>query len=437
MKKLINYFVSITIAIICSTLVGAALLTAVYAIPVNSFEKNVKSSAYTFEHDKTNDKLFFWCSSTLDIYTDSYMFSEASYNGDETALKKAMASYYSIIGDENVLDSFIDHNLHNTDYDNKIGYSRYWHGYLLFLKPLLLLFDYTGIRVINTIAQCILMLWLLLLLYKSGLKYLIFPYILSISFLMPVTCFLCMQFSSCYYVFTITSIVMLLCKNVVYNEKIAVLIFAFSGIATSFFDFLTFPITTFSIPAIIYLCLIINQPCKQLVKKICVMLGSWLFGYAGVWFGKWLVASIILQKNVISEGIGSISIRTSQITPGTDSALNKIPLLGVFVRNFRALFFTPATIVFFAFVIVLIILIIRKNHINRTLISEYRYLFIPFACIGVLPIIWYVFTINHSSVHYMITFRTAIVLIFAICSYVSVLLYSDTNQKLNKSVFRE
>ncbi len=399
MKKLCYYFVSIALAIVCSVLIGTLLLTAVYSIPLVAIEKNVQSSASTFEYDKSHDKLFTWCSSTLDIYTDSYMFSEATYNGDEIALKKAMASYYSTIGEKDVLDSFIDHNINNVEYDNKIGYSRYWHGYLIFLKPLLLLFDYTGIRIINTIAQCVLTLCLLLLLYKSGLRYLIIPYLITVAFLMPITCFMCMQFSSCFYIFSIASIVILLCKKGIYNEKIAILIFAFSGISTAFFDFLTFPITTFGIPAILYLCLTLKQPIKKIVKKLCVIFGSWLVGYAGMWFSKWLVASIVLQKNVITEGMKSISTRTSHITPGTDSALNTVPLLGVFVRNFRALFFTPVTIVFLAFVIITIVLIIRRKHIDKTQIFEKRNAFIPFACIGVLPIIWYVFTVNHSSVH--------------------------------------
>ena len=156
-----------------------------------------------------------------------------------------------------------------------------------------------------------------------------------------------------------------------------------------------------------------------------------------MWFSKWLVASIVLQKNVITEGMKSISTRTSHITPGTDSALNTVPLLGVFVRNFRALFFTPVTIVFLAFVIITIVLIIRRKHIDKTQIFEKRNAFIPFACIGVLPIIWYVFTVNHSSVHYMITFRTAVVFIFAICSYLSTLLYSNSNRKMSKKNIRK
>lgn len=427
MKRLLQGFASIAVAIICSVLVGTLLLTAVYSIPLSSVEENVKSSASTFEHDKSHDTLFSWCSSTLDIYTDSYMFSEATYNGDETVLTKAMASYYGTIGEESVLESFIDHNINNVEYDNKVGYSRYWHGYLLFLKPLLVILDYTGIRIINTIVQCVLTGWLLLLLYKSGLKYLILPYLITVSFLMPITCFMCMQFSSCFYVFTITSIVLLLNKNRIGHEKIVILVFAFSGITTAFFDFLTFPITTLGIPAVIFICLRLKQPIKRFLKELGVVFGAWLVGYAGMWFSKWIVASIILHKNVITEGLESVSTRTSQVTPGTDSMLNKVPLFGVFIRNFRALFFTPATIVFLIYIIVLIVLIIRKKQIRKSLNLDSKKLIIPFAVIGMLPIIWYIFTVNHSSVHYMITFRTAVVLIFAICSYISTVYQKDNH----------
>ena len=46
-------------------------------------------------------------------------------------------------------------------------YARYWHGYLVFLRPLLLLFDISGIRIINIILFLILGIIFLYLVYKK------------------------------------------------------------------------------------------------------------------------------------------------------------------------------------------------------------------------------------------------------------------------------
>ena len=52
-----------------------------------------------------------------------------------------------------------------------VDYARYWHGYLLFLKPLLLFFSLSDIRMMNAALQLILAAGVLLLAFrKRGLR---------------------------------------------------------------------------------------------------------------------------------------------------------------------------------------------------------------------------------------------------------------------------
>ena len=45
------------------------------------------------------------------------------------------------------LSELVNHNSEQKVYE----YARYWHGYLIFLRPLLLMFNITQLRVILTI----------------------------------------------------------------------------------------------------------------------------------------------------------------------------------------------------------------------------------------------------------------------------------------------
>lgn len=42
--------------------------------------------------------------------------------------------------------------------DQTVDYTRYWHGYLVWLKPLLLLMDYADLRMLNMMLQLLLLL---------------------------------------------------------------------------------------------------------------------------------------------------------------------------------------------------------------------------------------------------------------------------------------
>ena len=52
----------------------------------------------------------------------------------------------------------------NTSYD-EWEYPRYWHGYLAVIKPILLLFDYSDIRVFNMIIQGVLLIYIVTLMW--------------------------------------------------------------------------------------------------------------------------------------------------------------------------------------------------------------------------------------------------------------------------------
>ena len=61
--------------------------------------------------------------------------------------------FYGLMHGENIADSF--------------EYARYWHGYLIFLRPLLVIMDYQGIRILMQVITIILMIVMLGLIAKK------------------------------------------------------------------------------------------------------------------------------------------------------------------------------------------------------------------------------------------------------------------------------
>lgn len=70
--------------------------------------------------------------------------------------------------------------------NTSLGYARYWHGYLVVLKPLLLLLDYADIRILNMIVQLLLLVWLIVSMIEIDRKKYVLPFIAAVAVANPV-----------------------------------------------------------------------------------------------------------------------------------------------------------------------------------------------------------------------------------------------------------
>lgn len=92
----------------------------------------------------------------------------------------------------------------------EISYGRYWHGYLIVLKTLLLFLNVSEIRMLNLILQGTLFCILLYLVRKRiGAVYQI-PLLLMEAVLNPIVLPLSLQFSWVYYIGILSAIVFLI-----------------------------------------------------------------------------------------------------------------------------------------------------------------------------------------------------------------------------------
>lgn len=397
-RLIVKTGLKLLLILLISVAMGAALMTSVYCIPTARIESHVGNSAGLFEKEGSYPSFSLGYSNSIrDNFTDAFMLLEASYNdGNSGPITASMANYrYGIEGLDPV-QSLVMHYKNGKDFDEEVLYGRYWNGYLVFLKPLLFLFDYSTIRCINIGFQIVLFLILLCLFYQKGLKLYILPYIISILMSMPFAIALNLQLTNCYTIFNVGILVVLLLKDDI--EKKACYVFLCLGIATAFIDLLSYPLVTFGIPAVIYYCVTKHKNVKSSLFDMIKIGLSWCLGYGGMWISKWIFGSIISGENLFLDGINQFLFRVGSLAEKTGSTIS-FSVFDTINKNIQAFWLTPATFLFEVFVIVMLALVLKNVINNRRKLSESLMISIPYVLLMVAPFLWYIFVRNHSAIH--------------------------------------
>ena len=287
-------------------LLGLISLTLVYLLPTERMEQNVKSSMDIFYTESVYPQQVSGYKATqLDNETDAIMLLGAIYDGGNySAIKQAMRAARVDISDvPSKCNVLIKYAWENQEPDSVSEYSRYWHGYMLWLKPLLLFFDYADIRMLNMMFQTALLLWLVKELTEKKMTKLLIPLMLAVMVINPVAAAMSMQFSSIYDIVLI-SMILILHYHEKWSCKRKYPYFFFGlGMVTVFFDFLTYPMAALGIPLVLVLFLE-KKDLKKGLQDVVTYSICFAAGYAGMWAGKWIMASIILGENIIAEAMG-------------------------------------------------------------------------------------------------------------------------------------
>ncbi|BBM17514.1 hypothetical protein G15_1159 [Enterococcus avium] len=375
-------------------------MTLTYMIPNKSINENVADSMEALNSEKEYPpvNLFDEKATRLDNFTDKIMIDKAR-GTKESSLTEGM---------------FVN------------GYPRYWHGYQIFLRPLLIVFNYSVIRQIYGLIL-VLLIGINFYLYLKKLDvFIAFSFLLSLYFVRIYIFFLSMQFSNVFFVMLLFNIFLLKNSKKNISNKQYFLYFLTIGSLTNFFDLLTVPLVTLGIPLItlIYLNLkkasISSEISVDYLKSILLNSFSWGIGYGLTWLSKWIFASLVLKKNILEDAFRTIIFRTE--------GDNNIPLnrINMFENNMNTMF-NNFYVVLIACVIILtiIILIKKREHImNRiSLNSIYILLLIGY------PYIWYTVLAGHSQVHYWFTYRLQIIAVFSLLSFLSYIISSLFNSK--------
>lgn len=385
-------------------LTGFLLLLGAYTLPVEPMQNHLRENAdymtawgnYTMVLEPHSFTL-------LDNYTDSIMLGTAICDSGKGTLLSAMEAAHPIDKSQNRFERIYNY-LNNPEKSKIFEYGRYWHGYLIILKPLLLFFNYSEIRIIQMSVQIIL---LLLIVYLSARRKKGKIGILlgtSLLFIMPMIIGRSLQYSWVYDIMLCAVVLMLLFHDWFKARERYCCFFLVLGMLTSYMDLLTYPLITLGIP-LVCLLLLNEDDKKNLIWQILGLSLCWGAGYGLMWFGKWFLASQIMDKDMIKDGLDKVLNRTSTQQDETVYTRWGAILLNLNMLNDRVFKALAAAVV-----LIQGILIVRLHVPYRDFIRK----IIPFLIIAAMPFVWYLLAANHSSIHCWFTYRSLSVTIFAL-----------------------
>ncbi|MCR4678881.1 MAG: hypothetical protein K5679_09010 [Lachnospiraceae bacterium] len=344
----------------------------------------------------------------LDIGTDEYIFKHSLRNTEENSFQRA----------------FI------------IDYGRYWHGYVIFLRPLSILFELDEIRYINLGVQLILFLLFCFGIYLKTQK-LRYPVVaLFVYFILGPNSLACnMQYSSIYYVAIISGIVAIFFHQYFEKSNRYIYLLLVSGMATVYVDYLTYPLLAWCVPATIVIALyketrIANKTENIWLSKVwqlAITAIMWIVGYSFMWAGKWILTLLISGNNR--------ALRTARkemkFILGTHES-HFITRLQSFFKNWNHLTYKPITLILILFFLVWIIVIVRKG-----VAKDYR---IPaFAVMIFAAPAWCFIAYSHTWAHHIFTWRVTLTIVIAAMMIVCLTTeYSDGKEviSLKSGLFR-
>ena len=361
-------------------------MTAAYLIPDRFISGNVEAALGVLDAEGAYPHYFFdYPFGQADNNTDKEMYLNLLKGDDTSVLQAAMVPRYA----------------------------RYWHGYAVFLRPMLVFLSIANIRYLNMAALIVL---LCLSFHKIAQRVnaaAAVPFTLG---LVASFCWLA-PFNMQYFTVTILTLIFSLAVLLAHQYKrlrSAYVLFLCFGSLTGFFDFLTFPILTLGYPLILLLLLRKQDlDTRTFVSETLFMLAccaSWCAGYGLTVLAKGVLGTLLTGMNVLREILDNTLYRINGALPegySTDVSA------WMAIRYNAGAFFNLRNVCLLTGCILCIGIAVyrRRNTIKGWTAS------LPLLGVALFPYVWYAVLENHSIVHCYFTFKAQAVTFFSVCAY--------------------
>ena len=338
----------------------------------------------------------------LDNFTDPLMLNIAYAGSESSLLEKAFLNTWSleVSGGMNQIRNLESAYLGTSQ--ATASYERYWHGYLIFLRPLLMVFSYDGIRVM---ISFVLFISFFALLYRIWKKVSPVRAVAVLVAAVGVDFFFLgqsMQFSQVFLIGIFSGLWYLRSGE---RKTPPYLLFFVTGALTSFFDLLTAPLVTLG-----FLLIVATDVSKR--REIVLNIISWTLGYLLLWASKWLMLEFMFDNGSITDALGHVLNRTVTQADAQFSYFRVLQL------NIQQLIGYDRTNKYFVLLVAIVMGSILGffRKINKVTLSRAA----VWGGLALLPYIWYVLAANHSYLHVWYTYRAQFLSLAA-----GILLYSE------------
>lgn len=383
-------------------------------------KNNIAAGIAQIKSEGSHPWIFFTPQSQLDNFTDSIMLQQSQRTSDWNAV----TAYFTNEDKWPYLKSNSQHNPLYAAFANQ-GYPRYWHGYTVLLKPLLVFLNYNAIRIVSFVVLAFLLCVAFDEVRKrfgliSGFCFVATLALINI-FVVPMS----LVFSPVIYI-TLCSVCLL---RVFDTHNYRILAFTVIGAFTNYVDFLTFPLLTLCVPLIFCMMHDILYESMNLSHRLLSVICSsvmWLVAYASTWIMKWVVSSLIIRENVISDAIYNIMVRsdTGGVNESRGMTFNKADII---LGNYTLLLSNlPKKVCLLIFITVIIIAYfkLRKRGFSLVYLIKRTINASPILLIGFAPIVWYCVLANHSAIHMeFYAYKNSSITILSILMFFVLVLY--------------
>ncbi len=400
-----------------SAVIGTLLLVLVFCIPVDKMRQNVAFSVDNIIKDDgyvsgNPVKDYIW--KNKEGYTDAIMVQNAIEKIDgKSVFEHAMWMYHNDVDPEiwtpeESLRQFCHNNGEGLFFLHQ--YSRYWHGYLVYLKPLLLFFSWGQVMALGAVFMGLLTVLAVYLAVRVKKPGIVIAMLTGAFFMKVLLMFSSLTMAVCWIITLASMAWMMLRHEKLEKKKRYPEFFLMVGILTAYFDFLTFPVVTLGFPLCTYFLLQEKEGVKEAVQKVIGYSVCWGIGYAGMWGMKWVVADITLHTGTIKDALWSIIGRTESI--GGRSRVNGgFYTIGLNLQEYDWTGYSIGAAILGMITLGIVVYAAYKLSIQKV-VSE----LLPYMMIFCIPFVWIIVVQHHSALHARFTFRIIGVAAMAACS---------------------
>ena len=293
--------------VVLGAVLGLIALLLVHLLPTDPMRKHVYWSLDMIEKEFEDEILVEGYLPTLTgNFTDCLMLEHAIYASDNHGILDQVLNMYRSESCETEDGWWPGYSLkdylENIPQPREAEYSRYWHGYLLVLKPLLLLTSFNTIRLLNSAVQLMLAGSVVIHLCRKKAYMLARAFLVSLPFLYFVSTYASLSLSICFYVMVIALLIQLRFDGYFDRKGMYGEFFLMTGMAAAYFDFLTYPLVTLVYPLCVFLYFHGKDRAGNLRKMIDYSV-RWFFGYIGLWASKWLLTDLFTGSSAIKDAL--------------------------------------------------------------------------------------------------------------------------------------
>ena len=434
MEQISKKIAKIGITWMSAVAICVGLLFSSSLIPQNAIrEKCYESACYFVEKELFSFLKEGYFFTRQDNYADCILMNIIYQIDTEKPVTSVLeASYYSE-EQESVSVSFLKSMEQNLESNTE--YVRYWHGSMVFLRPLLVFFNVMQIRIILAIVVLLEVIVVSVLFMKSRHgtianeygRRVVVCFAVALMFVHAYMIAVSIEYVTTFMVMGAILIALLLKlkgRECYQSENL----FVISGVVTCFVDFLTTETITFTIPMAFLLFVLYERGKLRTIKdSMQLMIGKglcWLLGYAGMFVAKWLFSYAAFGKTAVESAWSHAMVRVDGgvVADNVSYELTKAQqLTGAIWQNLGCLFpirneMGPSQVMAWTMGTLIIVAALFYLFCEK---EKHGRLFIPLFLLALLPYARFLALSNHACRHYFFTYRAQLITVFVALLFIA------------------